>query len=355
MSEYWVSKKKYWCQYCETFISDDVPSRTQHETGLRHKGNKDRFIRSLYKTGIKRKQDGEEENREMKRIEAAAEAAYAQDVSTGVARAGSSSSAQAAVAPKPRPAAPKPSDPYANYTTAASLGISDPDVDRLVAEADSRRSEGRAGDWVAVVPPPPPPPPSSFPQNGDSNGGGGADIKAEDGTDAGQVRKRVDDETTDEYDLRQFKMRKKTAAVGLGEIYDPGVIRIKPRAELTVKQESEITALKQGGHVSKSAQPLPAATERPEWVTRGWKRAGEGLTGEDADALTTEEKSHTISAAEDIPVADTKFVQETIKSDITKDIKKEEQVDIPSPAPNTGVKFRKRKVPTNAGGRRKDV
>ena len=69
MSEYWVSHKKYFCKYCNIYIADDKPSRTQHEGGLRHKGNVERFVRGLYKAGEKRKQDSEEEKREMARIE----------------------------------------------------------------------------------------------------------------------------------------------------------------------------------------------------------------------------------------------------------------------------------------------
>ena len=69
MSEYWVSHKKYFCKYCNIYIADDKPSRTQHEGGLRHKGNVERFVRGLYKAGEKRKADLEEEKREMARIE----------------------------------------------------------------------------------------------------------------------------------------------------------------------------------------------------------------------------------------------------------------------------------------------
>ena len=69
MSEYWVSHKKYLCKYCNIYIADDAPSRVQHESGLRHKGNVERFVRNLYKTGEKRKQDLEEEKREMARVE----------------------------------------------------------------------------------------------------------------------------------------------------------------------------------------------------------------------------------------------------------------------------------------------
>ncbi|KAG8916950.1 hypothetical protein FRC01_002759 [Tulasnella sp. 417] len=71
MSDYWVSKKKYFCKYCDIFIADDAPSRKQHEEGLRHKGNKDRFIRDLYKQGEKKKKEKAEEDREMKAIDAA--------------------------------------------------------------------------------------------------------------------------------------------------------------------------------------------------------------------------------------------------------------------------------------------
>src|ERR1700722_7222385 len=69
MSEYWVSRKKYFCKYCEIYIADDVPSRQQHENGLRHKGNLDKFVRGIYKASEKRVKDAEEEKREMVRVE----------------------------------------------------------------------------------------------------------------------------------------------------------------------------------------------------------------------------------------------------------------------------------------------
>lgn len=71
MSEYWVSHKKYFCKYCEIYIADDAPSKRQHENGLRHKGNRDRYVRGLYKEGERRKKDLDEEKREIERIEKA--------------------------------------------------------------------------------------------------------------------------------------------------------------------------------------------------------------------------------------------------------------------------------------------
>jgi WW domain-binding protein 4 len=69
MSEYWVSKKRYFCKYCEIYIADDVPSRQQHENGLRHQGNRERFIRNIYKASEKKKKDLEEEKKELARID----------------------------------------------------------------------------------------------------------------------------------------------------------------------------------------------------------------------------------------------------------------------------------------------
>ena len=79
MSEYWVAHKKYFCKYCEIYIADDAPSRRQHESGLRHKGNRDRYVRGLYKQGEKAKKDLEDEKREMARIEAVCTLIYSVD------------------------------------------------------------------------------------------------------------------------------------------------------------------------------------------------------------------------------------------------------------------------------------
>ncbi|TRM69542.1 hypothetical protein BD626DRAFT_374666, partial [Schizophyllum amplum] len=205
MSEFWVSNKRYWCKYCGISIADDVPSRQQHEGGLKHKGNVERFIRNIYKTGVTRKKEQEEEKRDMARIEAAAQAAFHNDVGAGRAKmsdSGAASSSSAAAAKKP---APKPSNPYANYSTAQSLGYADPDEERAKAEAERRRTQGVVGDWQYVAP--------------------ALGAPAEE-TPANEL-KRPAETPTDEYDERTFKLRKKT--VNLGDVYDPGVITIKPK------------------------------------------------------------------------------------------------------------------------------
>ncbi|KAI0085189.1 hypothetical protein BDY19DRAFT_860449, partial [Irpex rosettiformis] len=225
MSEYWVSNKKYFCKYCNIYIADDKPSRTQHESGLRHKGNVERFVRGLYKAGEKRKQDLEEEKREMARVEKAAQAAYAQDVGAGLVKPGSSSAVpSSSKEPGPSKPATKPSDPYTNYSTAASLGYVDPDAERRKIEAERRMKEGIVGEWEVV----------EVPSTGTEGLGGGQEEGQVDGRDVAQTdahtdteRKRQVEVQADDDDIRPWKLRKKTLDIGFGEIYDPGVIPIK--------------------------------------------------------------------------------------------------------------------------------
>ena len=88
----------------------------------------------------------------------------------------------------------KPSDPYANYSTAASLGYKDPDSE----EAQQRLHAGTPGVWTVVT-----------------------EEKKEEKQEEKRGEKREAAEG-DEEDVRAFKLRRKTASVGLGEIYDPG-------------------------------------------------------------------------------------------------------------------------------------
>lgn len=97
----------------------------------------------------------------------------------------------------------KPSDPYANYSTAASLGYTDPDAE----EAQQRMEAGTPGAWTVVA--------KSTEEVVVVVEGGAA----EEETRAGEKRGATEAE-----DVRAFKLRKKTAEVGLDEIYDPAKI-----------------------------------------------------------------------------------------------------------------------------------
>ncbi|SJK97435.1 uncharacterized protein ARMOST_00687 [Armillaria ostoyae] len=240
MSEYWVSKKKYFCKYCDIYIADDAPSRQQHENGLRHKGNRDRFIRGLYKEGERRKKDQAEEEREMARVEQAAQAAFAVDVGAGFARQSTAQPSTSAAPPKPKP---KPSNLFADYSTAASLGYTDPDAERISLEAQRRRSEGVAGNWEVVEPMPT--------QDTESSS-----------SEVAGVKRPADDLSSE--DSRHFQLRKRTLDTGLGRIYDPGAIPIKRKK--IEEFEADIPGKADSGKESLGSSDIP---------TSKWKRAGE--------------------------------------------------------------------------------
>jgi WW domain-binding protein 4 len=241
MSEYWISKKKYFCTYCDIFIADDAPSRAHHENGMRHQGNKERFVKSLYKAGEKRKKDEEEERREMRHVEAAAERAYALDVGAG--RAGIGGSGPSRPTPKAPPPSKKPSNPYANYTTAQFLGYNDPDAERIQAGLERKRSKPPSDGGVAVL--------------------------------AG-TKREADVPAVDDDDSRAWKLRKKTAR--LEEIYDPGAIPIK----LKVKKEPDAASTARSNTAATNeSRIVPAnsterkATDVPKWTKVEWKRPGD--------------------------------------------------------------------------------
>ncbi|KAJ9126689.1 hypothetical protein QFC24_001719 [Naganishia onofrii] len=121
MSEYWVSKKQYWCQYCKIFIRDDAP-----QAAITHQN-----------------------------------AANASASISAAPTTGSASPASSAAPAKGKLAAGQPvnTDKYANYSTAASLGYVDADAilaERAKLEREERAKVGQAGTWetVAVIAPP---------------------------------------------------------------------------------------------------------------------------------------------------------------------------------------------------------
>ncbi|KIY44474.1 hypothetical protein FISHEDRAFT_67565 [Fistulina hepatica ATCC 64428] len=262
MSEYWVSTKRYFCKYCEIYIADDVPSRQQHENGLRHKGNRERFIRGIYKTGEKKKKDLEEEKREMAKIEQAAQAAYHADIGAGHS---THSSASAPVASGSKSVANKlpikPSNPWTNYSTAQSLGYTDPDIGRQSAEAERHRTQGVAGEWQLVTPSMPNP---------------AADPSPDEPIDVAETGvKRPAETSIDDMDTREYKIGKKRS-VGLGDIYDPGVIPIKVKKyELNSRPAAPPT---QPSTSATSTSAPQLADGKLKWTKVEWKKANEGLS-----------------------------------------------------------------------------
>ncbi|WWC88406.1 uncharacterized protein L201_003317 [Kwoniella dendrophila CBS 6074] len=157
---YWVSKKQYYCKYCSIYIRDDAPSRKQHETGLKHIGNVERYIRDLYKTGSMAKKEKAENEAEMARIEASAAAAYANDKASGAVGSSSTSkpsilqslpssstSAEASIAAAK--AKNKPTDKYSNYSTAESLGYKEV-KSQYEIDQEIKNSVGQPSSWETI-------------------------------------------------------------------------------------------------------------------------------------------------------------------------------------------------------------
>jgi WW domain-binding protein 4 len=348
MSEFWISKKKYFCKYCDIYIADDAPSRTHHENGMRHQGNKERFVKGLYKAGEKKKKEEEEEKREMKNVEAAAQRAFALDVGAG--RAGIGGSGSSSAAPRPKAPPPKmPSNPYANYTTAEFLGYKDLDAERIQAEFERKRSQGVAGDWElvptsSVVPPPPP----------DSVQDINQDIKPLSGGDSFVVAGTKRDASTsaiDNEDTRAWKLKKKTAR--LGEIYDPGVIPIKIKAKNDPENtEPSLASTAENGTHDLGTRP----TDLPKWTTVEWKKPGGSYSTSDSTLVTAADSSthakpvppNTGESSSPVPDYHQSSLNETLAAPNTERPSVEfEDTKIP---PAAGSLFKKRKGKPTTGG-----
>ncbi len=152
MTEYWVSRKKWRCPYCDIVINDDVPSRQQHENGLRHKGAVERALKGHYKKSFTERKDKQDAEKEMKRIEAAALAAMEKDGAAYVPPPSASPppAPTAAAASSSKPPAWKPKD-------ASAYGSAAPDIENLresekkwLEEQERLRKEGRAGNWEEI-------------------------------------------------------------------------------------------------------------------------------------------------------------------------------------------------------------
>lgn len=384
MSEYWVSHKKYFCKYCNIYIADDKPSRTQHETGLRHKGNVERFVRGLYKAGEKRKQDLEEEKREMARIERvslhellhryepwltcpqAAAASYAQDVGAGLVKPGSSSAALP-TQPQAGPSKPaRPSDAYANYSTAASLGYTDPDEERRKAEAEQRRNEGVIGAWEVVAVDESAPVEEEAEEEAEEQKvkAEGDAVAATAAPEPPTLKREAEAPLDDDDDARQFKLRRKKLNTGLGEIYDPGLIPIKLKAkkeelaEPTLPKEEEATSAP-----IRFAPALvnPNATAVPQWSARGWSKPGETKAKQAEVPPETEQPAPTqpATAEPDVTAVDPSVPAQNgvavhdkaseVKTEAPPEVKKEPDT-IASMAPPS--LFKKRKTPAGSAGSR---
>jgi hypothetical protein len=224
--------------------------------------------------------------------------------------------------PEPKPTSKKPapassSDPYANYTTAASLGITDEDAAKAVAEAEARQKEGTIGQWERVIKPkayvPPPVPTGGFaPTRGVKKEE--EDVKPDSNAQAGVSASLGLGQEEEEHPVEAAKKRgfltEKSALPFDDDDDDPlaslGPIKLKKR-RLTVKEQQAIEdeaaakvreraaaegeAQRRGANTGWAAANVAEDEEFDPLAGLGLPAEGEGAAGaEEAKPAVEEEK-----------------------------------------------------------------
>ena len=195
---------------------------------------------------------------------------------------------------------------------------------------ERRRTQGVAGDWEFVATTTQPPSDAAPLASSSSI------------VDVDESLKRAADSPLDTEDSRQFKLRKKTVSVGLGEIYDPGVIPITLK-----KKDQPIPSVQ-------NSPPNPASA--PKWTKVQWKSADEDVRhGTDLETTVHEgggDENASVDAPSNIKSEpDSQPEAEQSSSSRLRDVNSVKSESCPViPAPDGGGSlFRKRKAPGGAG------
>lgn len=146
MADVWISRKRWTCKYCDVTINDDLPSRRHHETGLRHKQNKQKALQELYRKSEQERKDAEHTKKEMERIEALAAESYAKDQASG----NQSIATPLQTTPAPSTSSLQPTK-HVQATSQSSPARRHRQVTGEV-EREAHQPTARAGEWEEVAP-----------------------------------------------------------------------------------------------------------------------------------------------------------------------------------------------------------
>uniref|UniRef100_A0A061QZT2 WW domain-binding protein 4 n=1 Tax=Tetraselmis sp. GSL018 TaxID=582737 RepID=A0A061QZT2_9CHLO len=83
MTEFWVSQKRHWCEYCKVWLNDTISARSTHENGVKHQENVARKLREMRQKGDAEKKEQELLKQSWSSIEAKAKAQYEKDIQAG--------------------------------------------------------------------------------------------------------------------------------------------------------------------------------------------------------------------------------------------------------------------------------
>lgn len=227
--------------------------------------------------------------------------------------------ASTSTAPPPRrsrPVASSSSDPYANYSTAESLGFIDADAERCNAELEARKNEGRIGEWERVVKPPPVPAAPEWEPIMDNK---------EEEVEVKPVEKKPAD----------YFDKEKTRELRDDEMYDPSKVGIKLKRKRLTLQEEE--ALREEDKVK--AKLKREKREEEDLMERKRKRAATTTSGWAEVQL---EKEPILMFEEGVKGEEgVKEEEEGVVPAILDDV--EQVVEVAAPAGGGGL-FKKRKM-----------
>lgn len=284
----------------------------------------------------------------------AASAAFAQDVGAGRAQyAATASTASTSRATAPSSQKPPKSGGISDYSTPESLGYTDPDIERARAEAERRRMQGVAGDWEVVEPAPTEPTSATGEEATQGN-----DMQNSEDNQETNKKRAVPDPDPVEEDGARWKLRKKSTMVGLGEIYDPGIIAIKPRAKAEVNDEETGSQVKLPyGGTTTAGDTRTKASSVPKWAPVKWKKAAEPAADDTSGAGSSEPGGDTAFSEGEprVPPDPSNADENTVPAPVADASVKGEPLSVkleetPTPSGETrGSLFRKRKTPLGGG------
>lgn len=82
MSEYWVSGKKYFCDYCRIYVQDNKASRQLHETSNKHKYSVARHLKGIHRSQDRKAKQDAINAKMLAQVERAALKQYEKDIDT---------------------------------------------------------------------------------------------------------------------------------------------------------------------------------------------------------------------------------------------------------------------------------
>ena len=238
----------------------------------------------------------------------------------------------------------KPSNPFANYSTAQSLGYEDPDAERIAAQLELRRSQGIAGEWQIITPP-------QAPVQASSSSHPTLPTTAVEADNDISLKREA--EAPLEEDSRSFKLRKKSLNPGLGEIYDPGLIPIKVKKEEAIKQgDSNPNGLSTATLVIDAASSSSSSSSK--WAKPQWSAPLPDIKPEEREKIfgLTEEPTDVTKTRDTSPAGQGSELK------VEPDVKTEDDqppIQPDSSNASTGGLFKKRKVPAGATKGRRQI